>query len=40
MTEYEPSICHRYGSTSHGCKDVDDEGMDGLYDEGPQRAGI
>ena len=34
------SVRHRYGSTSHGHRDTDDEGTDGLYDERPQKTSV
>ena len=39
-TGYQPTIYHRYGSPSHSHRNTDDEGMDGLHDERPQRMGV
>ena len=36
VTSYQSSIRRRYGTTTYGRRDADDEGEDGLHDERPQ----
>ena len=33
MTRHQPFVRRGYGTTAHGCRDVDDEGEDGFHDE-------
>ena len=36
----EPSISHGYGPTTHCCRDADDEGANGGYDERLRRMSV